>query len=54
MILKEEMKARSGSQDNEQWGSGRSSRCSSREVLNGLEYSSLNGCKCHGVGQIQT
>uniref|UniRef100_A0A3P8WUG9 Actin binding LIM protein family, member 3 n=1 Tax=Cynoglossus semilaevis TaxID=244447 RepID=A0A3P8WUG9_CYNSE len=38
MILKEEMKARSGSQDNEQWGSGRSSRCSSREVLNGLEY----------------
>ncbi|XP_024921675.1 actin-binding LIM protein 3-like [Cynoglossus semilaevis] len=43
MILKEEMKARSGSQDNEQWGSGRSSRCSSREVLNGLEYSSLNG-----------
>uniref|UniRef100_A0A3P8WWC1 Actin binding LIM protein family, member 3 n=1 Tax=Cynoglossus semilaevis TaxID=244447 RepID=A0A3P8WWC1_CYNSE len=49
MILKEEMKARSGSQDNEQWGSGRSSRCSSREVLNGLEYSSLNGCKCHDL-----
>ncbi|KAK5858777.1 hypothetical protein PBY51_002892 [Eleginops maclovinus] len=43
MILKEEMKARSGCQDNDQWGSRRSSRCSSKEALNNLAYSSLNG-----------
>uniref|UniRef100_A0A8C9X7K1 Actin binding LIM protein family, member 3 n=1 Tax=Sander lucioperca TaxID=283035 RepID=A0A8C9X7K1_SANLU len=45
MILKEEMKARSGCYDNDQWGSRRSSRSSSKEALNNLEYSSLNGCK---------
>ncbi|XP_038565321.1 actin-binding LIM protein 3-like isoform X2 [Micropterus salmoides] len=39
MILKEEMKARSGCHDNDQWGSRRSSRCSSKEALN----ISLNG-----------
>lgn len=45
MILKEEMKARSGCHDNDQWGSRRSSRCSSKEALNNLGFSSLNGCK---------
>uniref|UniRef100_A0A1A7X7X0 Actin binding LIM protein family, member 3 n=1 Tax=Iconisemion striatum TaxID=60296 RepID=A0A1A7X7X0_9TELE len=44
MILKEEMKARSGCYDNDHWRSTRSSRCSSKETLNSLEYSSLNGC----------
>uniref|UniRef100_UPI003AABF8EC actin-binding LIM protein 3-like n=1 Tax=Centroberyx gerrardi TaxID=166262 RepID=UPI003AABF8EC len=43
MILKEEMKARSGCHDNDQWGSSRSSRCSSKEALHNLGYSSLNG-----------
>ncbi|XP_062288993.1 actin-binding LIM protein 3-like [Scomber scombrus] len=44
LILKEEMKARSGIHDNDQWGSRRSSRCSSKEALNSLGgYSSLNG-----------
>ncbi|XP_069575326.1 actin-binding LIM protein 3-like isoform X12 [Brachyistius frenatus] len=43
MILKEEMKARSGGHDNDQWGSRRSSRCSSKEALNNLGYNSLNG-----------
>ncbi|KAF1378399.1 hypothetical protein PFLUV_G00190140 [Perca fluviatilis] len=43
MILKEEMKARSGCHDNDQWGSRRSSRSSSKEALNNMEYSSLNG-----------
>ncbi|KAK2882095.1 actin-binding LIM protein 3-like isoform X2 [Channa argus] len=43
MILKEEMKARSGRHDNDQWGSRRSSHCSSKETLNNLGYSSLNG-----------
>uniref|UniRef100_A0A8C2WUQ5 Actin binding LIM protein family member 3 n=1 Tax=Cyclopterus lumpus TaxID=8103 RepID=A0A8C2WUQ5_CYCLU len=43
MILKEEMKARSACHDNDQWGSRRSSRCSSREALNNLGYGSLNG-----------
>uniref|UniRef100_A0A3Q1BRH3 Actin binding LIM protein family, member 3 n=1 Tax=Amphiprion ocellaris TaxID=80972 RepID=A0A3Q1BRH3_AMPOC len=43
MILKEEMKARSGCHDNDQWGSRRSSRCSSKETLNNLGYGSLNG-----------
>lgn len=46
LILKEEMKARSGIHDNDQWGSRRSSRCSSKEALNNLGgYGSLNGCK---------
>ncbi|XP_071403609.1 actin-binding LIM protein 3-like, partial [Centroberyx affinis] len=43
MILKEEMKARSGCHDNDQWGSSRSSRCSSKETLQNLGYGSLNG-----------
>ncbi|XP_073335796.1 actin-binding LIM protein 3-like [Pagrus major] len=43
MILKEEMKARSGCHDNDQWGSRRSSRCNSKEALNNLGFSSLNG-----------
>uniref|UniRef100_A0A3Q1HW31 Uncharacterized protein n=1 Tax=Anabas testudineus TaxID=64144 RepID=A0A3Q1HW31_ANATE len=43
MILKEEMKARSGRHDNDQWGSRRSSRCSSKETLNNLGYGSVNG-----------
>ncbi|XP_013873111.1 actin-binding LIM protein 3 [Austrofundulus limnaeus] len=42
MILKEEMKARSGCYDNDHWRSSRSSRCNSKEMLNSLEYSSLN------------
>uniref|UniRef100_A0A3Q2Q3A7 HP domain-containing protein n=1 Tax=Fundulus heteroclitus TaxID=8078 RepID=A0A3Q2Q3A7_FUNHE len=45
MILKEEMKARSGGQDNNHWRSARSSQSNSKETLNNLEYSSLNGCK---------
>lgn len=45
MILKEEMKARSGHHVSDQWGSRRSSRCSSKETLNNLGYGSLNGCK---------
>ncbi|KAE8287321.1 Actin-binding LIM protein 3 [Larimichthys crocea] len=43
LILKEEMKARSGCHDNDQWGSRRSSRCSSKEGLNNLGFSSLSG-----------
>ncbi|MEQ2280500.1 hypothetical protein AMECASPLE_020574 [Ameca splendens] len=43
MILKEEMKARSGGQDNNQWRSVRSSQSNSKETLNNLEYGSLNG-----------
>ncbi|KAM4726418.1 actin-binding LIM protein 3-like isoform 2-T2 [Anableps anableps] len=43
MILKEEMKARSGVQDNNHWRSARSSRSNSKETLNNLEYNSLNG-----------
>ncbi|KAM4546285.1 actin-binding LIM protein 3-like isoform 4-T4 [Fundulus diaphanus] len=43
MILKEEMKARSGGQDNNHWRSARSSQSNSKETLNNLEYSSLNG-----------
>uniref|UniRef100_A0A3Q2E6A9 Actin binding LIM protein family, member 3 n=1 Tax=Cyprinodon variegatus TaxID=28743 RepID=A0A3Q2E6A9_CYPVA len=42
MILKEEMKARSGVQGNNHWRSARSSRSNSKETLNNLEYSSLN------------
>ncbi|XP_063343145.1 actin-binding LIM protein 3-like isoform X3 [Pelmatolapia mariae] len=43
LILKEEMKARAGCHDNDQWGSRHSSRCSSKEALSNLGYSSLNG-----------
>ncbi|XP_055082298.1 actin-binding LIM protein 3-like [Periophthalmus magnuspinnatus] len=42
MILKEEMKARAA-HDNDQWSSRRSSRCSSKEALSNVGYSSLNG-----------
>ncbi|XP_047209662.1 actin-binding LIM protein 3 isoform X4 [Girardinichthys multiradiatus] len=38
MILKEEMKARSGSYDNDPWGSMRNSRCGSKETLNTTGY----------------
>uniref|UniRef100_A0A8C4GKA7 Actin binding LIM protein family, member 3 n=1 Tax=Dicentrarchus labrax TaxID=13489 RepID=A0A8C4GKA7_DICLA len=51
MILKEEMKARSGSYDNDPWGSARNSRCGSKETLNTTGYgttaynNTVNGCK---------
>uniref|UniRef100_A0A665U2C1 Actin binding LIM protein family, member 3 n=1 Tax=Echeneis naucrates TaxID=173247 RepID=A0A665U2C1_ECHNA len=38
MILKEEMKARSGSYDNDPWGSARNSRSGSKETLNTMGY----------------
>ncbi|XP_008325869.1 actin-binding LIM protein 3 isoform X2 [Cynoglossus semilaevis] len=38
MILKEEMKARSGSYDNDPWGSARNSRCGSKETLTTTGY----------------
>nr|XP_020449459.1 actin-binding LIM protein 3 isoform X8 [Monopterus albus] len=38
MILKEEMKARSGSYDNDPWGSARNSRCGSKETLSTTGY----------------
>ncbi|XP_074504254.1 actin-binding LIM protein 3 isoform X6 [Sebastes fasciatus] len=40
MILKEEMKARSGSYDNDPWGSARNSRSGSKETLNTTGYGS--------------
>ncbi|XP_077433762.1 actin-binding LIM protein 3 isoform X2 [Vanacampus margaritifer] len=40
MILKEEMKARSGSYDNDPWGSVRNSRSGSKETINTTGYSS--------------
>uniref|UniRef100_A0A3B4AV83 HP domain-containing protein n=1 Tax=Periophthalmus magnuspinnatus TaxID=409849 RepID=A0A3B4AV83_9GOBI len=40
MILKEEMKARSGSYDNDPWGSRRNSRSGSKETLNTTGYGS--------------
>ncbi|XP_053504267.1 actin-binding LIM protein 3-like [Ictalurus furcatus] len=44
MILKEEMKARSGSYDNDPWASARNSRSGSKETLSGLGYSNtVNG-----------
>ncbi|KAG7321216.1 hypothetical protein KOW79_015631 [Hemibagrus wyckioides] len=44
MILKEEMKARSGSYDNDPWASARNSRSGSKETLPGLGYSdTVNG-----------
>ncbi|XP_011478679.1 actin-binding LIM protein 3 isoform X6 [Oryzias latipes] len=39
MILKEEMKARSGFYDNDPWGSARNSRSGSKETLNTTGYS---------------
>ncbi|XP_068440246.1 actin-binding LIM protein 3 isoform X4 [Clinocottus analis] len=38
LILKEEMKARSGSYDNDPWGSARNSRSGSKETLNTTGY----------------
>lgn len=49
MILKEEMRARSGCHDNDRWGSRRSSRCSSKEALNKLGFSSINGCESESL-----
>ncbi|XP_030638916.1 actin-binding LIM protein 3-like [Chanos chanos] len=44
MILKEELKARSGSYDNHPWASPRTSRRSSKEALHNLSYSNtING-----------
>ncbi|KAL2094871.1 hypothetical protein ACEWY4_009590 [Coilia grayii] len=44
LILKEEMKARSGSYDNDPWGSRRNSRSGSKEALHNLGYSNtVNG-----------
>ncbi|KAK6299239.1 hypothetical protein J4Q44_G00307490 [Coregonus suidteri] len=40
MILKEEMKARSGCYDNDPWGSARNSRSSSKETLTTTSYNS--------------
>uniref|UniRef100_A0A8C5AD86 Actin binding LIM protein family, member 3 n=1 Tax=Gadus morhua TaxID=8049 RepID=A0A8C5AD86_GADMO len=51
LILKEEMKARSGSYDNDPWGSARNSRSGSKETLNTTGYGStaynntVNGCE---------
>ncbi|MBN3273853.1 ABLM3 protein, partial [Polyodon spathula] len=49
MILKEEMKARSGSYDNDPWASARNSRSGSKETLQSIGYEPMNGCKelCH-------
>ncbi|KAI5096900.1 actin-binding LIM protein 3 isoform X1, partial [Silurus meridionalis] len=44
MILKEEMKARAGSYNNDPWASARNSRSGSKETLSGLGYSNtVNG-----------
>uniref|UniRef100_A0AAZ3Q1L3 Actin-binding LIM protein 3 n=1 Tax=Oncorhynchus tshawytscha TaxID=74940 RepID=A0AAZ3Q1L3_ONCTS len=44
MILKEEMKARSGSYDNDPWGSARNSRSGSKEALHNVGYNNtVNG-----------
>ncbi|XP_017553875.1 actin-binding LIM protein 3 isoform X8 [Pygocentrus nattereri] len=44
MILKEEMKARSGSYDNDPWGSARNSRSGSKETLHSMTYNNtING-----------
>ncbi|XP_035290498.1 actin-binding LIM protein 3-like isoform X1 [Anguilla anguilla] len=44
LILKEEMKARSGSYSNDPWGGSRSSRSGSREALHGSSYNNtING-----------
>uniref|UniRef100_A0AAY4ANN4 Actin-binding LIM protein 3 n=1 Tax=Denticeps clupeoides TaxID=299321 RepID=A0AAY4ANN4_9TELE len=46
MILKEEMKARSGSYDNDPWASARNSRSGSKEAIHNMGYSNtVNGCK---------
>uniref|UniRef100_A0AAY4ANM7 Actin-binding LIM protein 3 n=1 Tax=Denticeps clupeoides TaxID=299321 RepID=A0AAY4ANM7_9TELE len=44
MILKEEMKARSGSYDNDPWASARNSRSGSKEAIHNMGYSNtVNG-----------
>ncbi|XP_064181353.1 actin-binding LIM protein 3 isoform X1 [Anguilla rostrata] len=44
MILKEEMKARSGSYDNDPWASARNSRSGSKEALHSMSYNNtVNG-----------
>ncbi|XP_066505295.1 actin-binding LIM protein 3 [Hoplias malabaricus] len=44
MILKEEMKARSGSYDNDPWGSARNSRSGSKETLHSTSFNNtING-----------
>ncbi|XP_059371745.1 actin-binding LIM protein 3 isoform X4 [Carassius carassius] len=44
LILKEEMKARSGSYDNDPWGSARNSRSGSREMLHSMGHNNtVNG-----------
>ncbi|KAL4659776.1 actin-binding LIM protein 3-like [Arapaima gigas] len=47
LILKEEMKARTGCYDNDPWASTRNSRGSSRETLHNVGYNNntLNGCE---------
>ncbi|KPP77228.1 actin-binding LIM protein 3-like [Scleropages formosus] len=46
MILKEEMKARSGSYDNDPWASTRNSRSGSKETLHSMGYNNtVNGCE---------
>uniref|UniRef100_A0A4W5KQ81 HP domain-containing protein n=1 Tax=Hucho hucho TaxID=62062 RepID=A0A4W5KQ81_9TELE len=42
MILKEEMKARSGCYDNDPWGSARNSRSGSKEALTTTSYNMLS------------
>lgn len=49
MILKEEMRARSGCHDNDQWGSRRSSCSISKEALNNLGFGSINGCESESL-----
>uniref|UniRef100_A0AAR2JAF7 LIM zinc-binding domain-containing protein n=1 Tax=Pygocentrus nattereri TaxID=42514 RepID=A0AAR2JAF7_PYGNA len=52
MILKEEMKARSGSYDNDPWGSARNSRSGSKETLHSMTYNNtINGCECCATGE---
>uniref|UniRef100_A0A668AUZ4 Actin binding LIM protein family, member 3 n=1 Tax=Myripristis murdjan TaxID=586833 RepID=A0A668AUZ4_9TELE len=59
MILKEEMKARSGSYDNDPWGSARNSRSGSKETLNttGYDYvcksASLPGYGRNGIQRVR-
>lgn len=57
MILKEEMKARSSSYDNDPWASARNSRSGSKETLQSIGYEpSMNGCKelCHWTELLQS
>uniref|UniRef100_A0A6Q2ZQH7 LIM zinc-binding domain-containing protein n=1 Tax=Esox lucius TaxID=8010 RepID=A0A6Q2ZQH7_ESOLU len=53
MILKEEMKARSGSYDNDPWGSTRNSQSSSKETLNTTGYNSSNPLPFLLIGSFQ-